>query len=40
MAPFIFGGATFDTNDNPIGLRNSSATVMKKYDPINQYGLT
>jgi len=27
IRPWNLEGATFDTNDNPIGLRNSSATV-------------
>lgn|SRR5690554_297666 len=40
ISPLYCGGDTFETNDNPIGLRNNSATVRPKYVPINHPGDT
>ena len=40
MVPLYCGGATFDTNEIPIGLRKSSAIVRIKYVPMSRYGVT
>lgn len=36
IRPWNRAGATFDTKESPIGLKNSSAIVMIKYELINQ----
>jgi hypothetical protein len=36
IKPLSFGGATFDTNEIPIGESNNSANVRIKYVKINQ----
>ena len=38
--PWKRGGATLETNDNPMGLRNNSAIVSIRYELISQYGET
>ena len=40
IRPWKRGGATFETNDRPIGLRKSSAIVRIRYELISQYGIT
>src|SRR5664279_4277895 len=40
IRPWNREGATFDTKDNPIGLRNSSATVSTRYILMSQYDET
>ena len=38
--PLYFGGATFVTNEMPIGLNNNSANVNTKYVLMSQFGDT
>ena len=38
--PLYFGGATFVTNEMPIGLNNNSANVKTKYVLMSQFGDT
>ena len=40
IKPCKWGGATFDTKDNPSGEINNSATVRMKYKPIIIHGVT
>ena len=38
--PWKRGGATLETNDKPMGLKNNSAIVKIRYELISQYGET
>ena len=40
IIPLYFGGATFVTNEIPIGESNNSANVSTRYVEINQFGDT
>ena len=40
IMPLYFGGATFVTNEMPIGLNNNSANVNTKYVLMSQFGDT
>ena len=40
IKPLYFGGATLETNEIPIGLKNNSAPVRTKYIVISHTGLT
>ncbi len=40
IAPLYFGGATFETNDIPMGDNSSSANVSIRYTPISRLGET